>query len=153
MACHLRMTVRAGFFVASVVLALALTGCSSTGFRGAVTQAVKESASAVESGRLAYELGSAGKLTPAATSTTLDDARDELEKTRTTVGGLQATGQDDLAMRNETLAILNDSIAAVLGAADAGSGVEGSPSPTETEAELRSVSSRLADLQTKLGAQ
>jgi nicotinamidase-related amidase len=101
---------------------------------------------------LAVQLDTSGRLTSAATSTALDDALKELGTTRTTVLGLPATVRQDRAVRDETLAVLDDCVSAVSVATEAVSSEDGRPSMAETGALLESAAARLSGLESRLGS-
>jgi hypothetical protein len=137
--------------VALAVCAALLAGCSG-GIRDSTAQAVEEGASSMATAVLAVQLDTSGRLTSAATSTALDDALKELGTTRTTVLGLPATVQQDRAVRDETLAVLDDCVSAVSVATEAVSSEDGRPSMAEAGAVLESAAARLSGLESRLGS-
>jgi hypothetical protein len=138
-----------------VVLAAAcvalLAGCSG-GIRDSTAQAVEEGSSSMATAVLAVDLDASGLLMSAATSTALDDALEELGTTRTTVLGLPATVQQDRAVRDEALAVLDDCVSAVSVATQVLSSEDGRPSMAEAGALLDSAAARLSSLESRLGS-
>jgi hypothetical protein len=132
--------------------AVLLAGCSGGGLQDAVVQAVEQAASSVATARLAAELEDAGRLTPAAASTSLDDALKELGTARTNVLELSATVQDEREVRDEALAVMDECVAAVAATADAVSSHDGRPPLDEGRAALQSAAQQLADLERELGS-
>lgn len=132
-----------------------LSGCSgaSGGTRDSVSTALKDSSSAVATARLALALDAGGKLTMAATSTTLDDVLKDLETTRTTVLQLSPTVQDDRETRREALTVLDESIAGVTTAQDAIASTDGSPTLQDGDKLLENAAGRMATLKNQLGGQ
>ncbi|MDQ0146823.1 MULTISPECIES: hypothetical protein [Pseudarthrobacter] len=111
---------------ASALLGVALlTGCSS-GITESVSTAVKDSSSAVATARIALRQDMAGKLTRAATSTTLDDGLKELQSSRSTVLKLSPATTVDRGTQRQALDALDQCAAgfatarAALAAGDGG---------------------------------
>jgi hypothetical protein len=137
-----------------VVLAAAcaalLAGCSG-GIRDSTAQAVEEGSSSMATAVLAVRLDASGRLTSSATSTALDDALEELAKTRTDVLELAATVHSDRTVRDEALAVLDDCVSAVSVATQAIASEDGQPSMAEAGALLESAAGRLSALKGRLG--
>lgn len=149
-----RTALRGACFVcAGVAGAVLLSGCAGApgSVQDSVSTALKDSSSAVATARLALALDAGGKLTTAATSTTLDDALKELETTRTTVLQLSPTVQDDRETRREALTVLDESIAGVTTAQDAIASTDGSPTLQDGDQLLENAAGRMATLKTQLG--
>jgi hypothetical protein len=127
-----------------------LTGCSG-GVSASVTTAVEDSSSAIATARLVLGQISAGKLTRAATSTTLDDALKELQTSRDTVARLApSTGEDRTAVQ-EALAVLDGCAANLATARNAVASADGTPSLADGSQALETAADRLAALSAKDG--
>jgi hypothetical protein len=125
-----------------------LTGCSGTG--STISTAVEDSASAIATARLALSLDSAGKLTNAATSTTLDDALKELETSRDSVLKLSPASEEDRESVSEALNVLDACTSSLTTARDAVAG-DGAPSLSDGGQQLSEAADRLSRLGTKDG--
>ncbi|MFE4541614.1 hypothetical protein [Arthrobacter sp. NPDC056727] len=133
-------------------LAALLASCSAGGtVTDAVSTAAKDSSSAISTARLAVGLDSGGKLTKAATSTTLDDALKEVQTSRNTVMQLSPTSSEDRQMREEALKVLDSSAAGLTTARDAVSSDDGGPSLSEGDKALAAAEEALTGLQEKAG--
>jgi hypothetical protein len=126
-----------------------LTGCSGTG--STISTAVADSASAIATARLALSLDSAGKLTNAATSTTLDDALKELETSRNSVLKLSTPSEEDRESVHEALNVLDGCTAAITTARDAVTSGDGTPSLSDGESGLEAAADQLSRLGAKDG--
>lgn len=133
-----------------------LTGCGASGGTGAiqetVTTAVEDSSTAIATARLALKLDSDGKLTTAATSTTLDDALKELETSRDSVLRLSPTSPEGRSLRQETLTVLDGCAASLTTARDAVSSEDGTPSLADGDHALEAAETSLSAVKTKVGA-
>jgi hypothetical protein len=135
-----------------------LTGCgAASGGTGAiketVTTAVEDSSTAIATARLALKLDRDGKLTTAATSTTLDDALKELETSRDSVLRLAPTSPEGRSLRQETLTVLDGCAASLTTARDAVSSEDGTPSLADGDHELEAAETSLSAVSQKVGAQ
>jgi hypothetical protein len=128
-----------------------LSGCSG-GVRDSTAQAVEEGSSSMATATLAVRLDVSGRLTPAATSTALDDALEELGKIRTDVLELPVTVQSERQLRDEALAVLDDCVSAVSVATQAIASRDGQPSLAQAGALLDSAAARLSGLESRLGS-
>ncbi|WP_255767651.1 hypothetical protein [Pseudarthrobacter sulfonivorans] len=144
------------------VLALAvLTGCG--GATETVATAVENSASAVATARLALSQDMAGKLTRAATSTTLDDSLKEFQTSRSTVLKLSPSTAEDRDVQHQALEVLDGCAAAfttaraAVSASDGGappsggSPSSGAPSLADGDRALAAAADALKNLQQKVG--
>ncbi|MGN7150435.1 hypothetical protein ACTHQ6_15745 [Arthrobacter sp. SAFR-179] len=111
--------------VALAALAL-LTGCSG-GIAESVSTAVKDSSSAVATARIALRQDMDGKLTKAATDTSLEDGLKEVEASRNSVLKLSPATQEERVAQKQALDVLDQCAAgfatarAALAANDGGS--------------------------------
>jgi hypothetical protein len=138
--------------VALACLTALLTSCSAGGgVTNAVSTAAKDSSSAISTARLAVGLNSGGKLTKAATSTTLDDSLKEVQTSRDTVLRLSPTSAEDRQMREDALKVLETSAAGLTTARDALSSNDGGPSLSAGDKALAAAEEALAGLQQKAG--
>jgi uncharacterized phage infection (PIP) family protein YhgE len=142
--------------IAACLAALAfLTSCVLTGCSGAVqdsvTTAVEDSSSAVATARLALTQITDGKLTQAATSTTLDDALKELQTSRDTVAKLSAATPEDRDAVAEALDVLDGCAAGLATARNAVASADGTPAIADGSRELATAADRLAELSAKDG--
>ena len=130
----------------------ALTSCSAgSTVTDTVSTAAKDSSSAISTARLAVGLNSGGKLTKAATSTTLDDSLQEVQTSRDTVMRLSPTSAEDRQMREDALKVLETSAAGLTTARDALSSNDGGPSLSAGDKALAAAEEALAGLQQKAG--
>jgi hypothetical protein len=127
-----------------------LTGCSG-GVQDSITTAVKDSSSAIATARLALSQDSAGKLTRAATATTLDDALKELQTSRDTVLKLSPATPQDRGAVTEALAVLDGCAAGLATARNAVASNDGTPAIADGSRELAAAADRLAALSAKDG--
>jgi uncharacterized phage infection (PIP) family protein YhgE len=133
-------------FLASGVL----TGCSG-GVTDSVSTAVQDSSSAIATARLALSQISAGKLTRAATATTLDDALKELQTSRNSVARLApATGEDRDSVA-AALDVLDSCTAGLDTARNSVATQDGTPALADGSRELATAADRLAGLSAKDG--
>ena len=139
-------------FCAGVTGASLLVGCGgAAGIRDGVSSAAESSSSAVSTARLALDLDARGKLTTAATSTTLNDALKELEMARSAVLRLSPTNQNDRDLRQETVTILDGSITGLTTAMNSVTSDDGRPSLQDGDRMLKSSADGLSALKTRLG--
>lgn len=151
-----RSALRGAWLVcAGLACAVLLNGCTgaASSVPDSVSTALKDSSSAVATARLALGLDAAGKLTTAATATTLENSLKELETARTTVLQLSPAVQDDRETRREALTVLDESIAGVTTAQDAVASTDGSPTLQDGDKLLENAAGRTATLETQLGGQ
>jgi uncharacterized phage infection (PIP) family protein YhgE len=134
----------------AMLASVILTGCSG-GVQDSVMTAVEDSSSAVATARLALSQISAGKLTRAATSTTLDDALKELQTSRDTVARLAPSTGEDRAAVAEALASLDGCAANLATARNAVASDDGTPSLADGSQALQTAADRLAELSAKDG--
>jgi hypothetical protein len=139
----------AACLAAGLAVLTILTGCSGTG--STISTAVEDSASAIATARLALSLDSAGKLTKAATSTTLDDALKELETSRDSVLKLSPASEEDRESVSEALNVLDACTSSLTTARDAVAGGDGAPSLSDGGQQLSEAADRLSRLGTKDG--
>ncbi|SKB99065.1 hypothetical protein SAMN05660473_03476 [Arthrobacter sp. 49Tsu3.1M3] len=146
---------RAWLVCAGVAGAVLLSGCA--GAPGSVPDtvftAVKDSSSAVATARLALGLDASGKLTMAATATTLDDSLKELETARTSLLQLSPTVQNDRDLRREALAVLDEGISGLTTAQDAVASTDGSPTIQDGDQLLKAAAGQMSALTAQLGGQ
>jgi hypothetical protein len=114
---------------------------------------VKDSSSAVATARLALGLDASGKLTMAATATTLDDSLKELETARTSLLQLSPTVQNDRDLRREALAVLDEGISGLTTAQDAVASTDGSPTIQDGDQLLKAAAGQMSALTAQLGGQ
>ncbi|GAA1763631.1 hypothetical protein GCM10009712_10290 [Pseudarthrobacter sulfonivorans] len=127
-----------------------LAGCSG-GVQDSVTTAVEDSSSAIATARLALTQITDGKLTQAATATTLDDALKELQTSRDTVAKLSPAtpeGRDAVA---EALDVLDGCAAGLTTARNAVASADGTPAIADGSQALATAADRLAELSAKDG--
>jgi len=127
-----------------------LTACAG-GVTDTVSTAVQDSSSAIATARLALSQDAAGKLTTAATSTTLDDALKELLTSRDTLLKLSPGTEEDRAAVQEALTVLDGCAAGLTTARDAVASADSAPSLATGDRELASAADRLAELTVKEG--
>ena len=139
-------------FTLLVTAALAfLTGCGGTG--QSVSTAVKDSSSAVATARIALRQDMDGKLTRAATSTTLDDELKEIQTSRSTVLKLSPATPEDRDTQKQALDVLDQCAAgfatarAALAASDGGT-----PSLPDGDKALAGAQDALKQLEDKVGS-
>ncbi|MCU1566508.1 MAG: hypothetical protein JWQ56_1445 [Pseudarthrobacter sp.] len=145
-----RVTARKPLIAAWLAALAFLTSCSG-GVSASVTTAVEDSSSAIATARLVLGQISAGKLTRAATSTTLDDALKELQTSRDTVARLAPrTGEDRTAVQ-EALAVLDGCASALATARNAVASADATPSLADGSEALETAADRLAALSAKDG--
>jgi hypothetical protein len=113
---------------------------------------VEDSATAIATARLALKLDSDGKLTAAATSTTLDDALKELQSSRDTVLRLAPSTPEDRTLRQEAVTVLDECAAGLTTARDAVASNDGAPSLPDGDRALESADNSLTELGKKVGA-
>jgi hypothetical protein len=128
-----------------------LTSCGA-GVTETVSKAVQDSSSAIATARLALGQDSAGKLTRAATATTLDDALKEFQTSRDTVIKLSPSTAEDRAAVQEALTVLDGCAAGLTTSREAVSSDDGAPSLADGERELASAADRLDQLTAKEGS-
>ncbi|MBT2530933.1 hypothetical protein J7E83_02100 [Arthrobacter sp. ISL-48] len=142
---------RRGPLLAACVAALAVLTACSGGVTETVTTAVKDSASAVATARLAMAQDMAGKLTRAATSTALDDALKEVQTSRDTVLKLSPATPEDRDAQQEALAALDSCSAGFNTARNAVSTDDGGPSLSDGDHALATAEDALKNLKAKVG--
>lgn len=147
---HARSAPRPAFLALAALAFLA--GCSG-GTSGSVSTAVKDSSSAVATARIALRQDMDGKLTRAATSTTLDDELKEIEGSRNTVLNLSPATQGDRDTQTQALEVLDRCAGgfALARAALAGSD-GGAPSLADGDKALAEAQDALKQLEGKVGA-
>ncbi|WP_314196150.1 hypothetical protein [uncultured Arthrobacter sp.] len=129
-----------------------LSSCAAGGtVTDAVSTAAEDSSSALATARLAVGLDSGGKLTKAATATTLDDALKEVQTSRDTVLRLSPASPEDRQMREEALKALDSSAAGLTTARDAVSSDDGGPSLSDGARALAAAEDALEQLTAKVG--
>lgn len=129
-----------------------LTSCSAGGaVTDTVSTAGQNSSSAIATAKLAVGLDSGGKLTKAATSTTLDDALKEVQTSRDTVLRLSPTSPEDRQVREDALKVLDGSAANLTTARNAVSSDDGGPSLSDGARALAAAEDALAQLTSKVG--
>jgi len=138
-----------GMALAGLVL---LTACSG-GTSQSVSTAVKDSSSAVATARIALRQDMDGKLTRAATSTTLDDELKEIQTSRSTVLKLSPATPEDRDTQKQALDVLDQCAAgfatarAALAASDGGT-----PSLPDGDKALAGAQDALKQLEDKVGS-
>ncbi|MFP3459742.1 hypothetical protein R5O87_02695 [Arthrobacter globiformis] len=133
-------------------LGAVLTSCSAgSAVTDTVSTAAQNSSSAIATAKLAVGLDSGGKLTKAATSTTLDDALKEVQTSRDTVLRLSATSPEDRQVREEALKVLDSSAASLTTARNAVSSDGGGPSLEDGDKALAAAGDALEQLTSKVG--
>ncbi|MFE5838824.1 hypothetical protein [Arthrobacter sp. NPDC056493] len=138
--------------VSLVSLGALLTSCSAgSAVTDTVSTAAQDSSSAIATAKLAVGLDSGGKLTRAATSTTLDDALKEVQTSRDTVLRLAPSSPGDRQVREEALKVLDGSAASLTTARNAVSSDDGGPSLSEGARALAAAEDALAQLTSKVG--
>jgi hypothetical protein len=138
--------------LAVAFLGAILTSCSAGGaVTDTVATAAQDSSSAIATARLAVGLDSGGKLTRAATSTTLDDALKEVQTSRDTVLRLSPTSPEDRQVREEALKVLDSSAASLTTARNAVSSDDGGPSLSDGARALAAAEDALSQLTSKVG--
>jgi hypothetical protein len=143
------------WLVCAGVAAILLSGCAGApgSVPDTVSTAVKDSSSAVATARLALGLDADGKLTMAATATTLDDSLKELETARTTLLQLSPTVQNDRDLRREALAVLDEGTSGLTTAQDAVASTDGSPTIQDGDQLLKAAAGQMSALTAQLGGQ
>ena len=146
-----------------LALAVLLTSCSG-GVSESVSTAAKDSSSAVATARIALRQDMDGKLTRAATTTTLEDALKEIETSRSTVQKLSPTDQEDRDTQRQALDVLQQcatgfyTARAAVSADDAGSqpsqgpSHSGAPSLADGDKALAAAQDALDQLTQKVGS-
>jgi len=109
-----------------------LAGCSG-GISESVSTAAKDSSSAVATARLALKQDMDGKLTRAATATTLDDAQKEVETSRSTVQKLSPATPADRDTQRQALDVLDRCAAGFFTARAAVSADDGGAAPSTAD--------------------
>ncbi|WP_374945634.1 hypothetical protein [Agreia sp.] len=112
----MNVRVKVGSAVLSAGIALFATGCSST--PDTVDQALRESSSAVASGRLALELYTRDSSTFALADTALGDALTELDGAQSEVAEAEAAGASESTVRQRALDVIRSGVDAVSAARD-----------------------------------
>jgi uncharacterized phage infection (PIP) family protein YhgE len=112
---------------------------------------VEDSSSAIATARLALSQITDGKLTQAATSTTLDDALKELQTSRDTVAKLSPATPEDRDAVAEVLDVLDGCAAGLTTARNAVASDDGTPAIADGSRELATAADRLAELSAKDG--
>jgi hypothetical protein len=138
--------------LAVAFLGAVLTSCSAgSAVTDTVATAAQDSSSAIATAKLAVGLDSGGKLTRAATSTTLDDALKEVQASRDTVLRLSPTSPEDRQVREEALKVLDSSAASLTTARNAVSSDDGGPSLSDGARALAAAEDALSQLTSKVG--
>jgi uncharacterized phage infection (PIP) family protein YhgE len=151
-----RTALRGAWLVcAGVACAVLLNGCTgaASSIRDSASTALKDSSSAVATARLALGLDAAGKLTTAATATTLENSLKELETARTTLLQLSPAVQNDRDIRREALTALDDGVSGLTTAQDAVASNDGSPELKDGDEVLEAAAGRMSALMAQLGGQ
>jgi ribosomal protein S11 len=97
--------------LATIVLALALTGCSST--NDTIDQALSSTSSAVASSQLGLRLFDRDRATSALTDTVLLDAAAEVAKAQSAVQELEVSPGDGALAKSDALGVIRDAIDAI----------------------------------------
>jgi hypothetical protein len=138
--------------LAVAFLGAVLTSCSAgSAVTDTVATAAQDSSSAIATAKLAVGLDSGGKLTRAATSTTLDDALKEVQASRDTVLRLSPASPEDRQVREEALKVLDSSAASLTTARNAVSSDDGGPSLSDGARALAAAEDALSQLTSKVG--
>ncbi|MEE9095452.1 hypothetical protein [Pseudarthrobacter phenanthrenivorans] len=138
-----------GMALAGLVL---LTACSG-GTSPSVSTAVKDSSSAVATARIALRQDMDGKLTRAATSTTLDDELKEIQSSRGTVLKLSPATPEDSDTQKQALDVLDQCAAGFATARAAlATGDGGTPSLPDGDKALAGAQDALKQLEDKVGS-
>ncbi|MDQ0826845.1 hypothetical protein QFZ60_003018 [Arthrobacter sp. B2I5] len=142
----------AGLALLALAALAFLTGCSG-GVGGSVSTAVKDSSSAVATARIALRQDMDGKLTQAATATSLDDGLKEVETSRSSVLKLSPATQEERVVQKQALDVLDQCAAgfatarAALAANDGGS-----PSLSDGDKALADAQDALKQLEGTVGS-
>ena len=141
----------AGLALLALAALAFLTGCGGVG--GSVSTAVKESSSAVATARIALRQDMDGKLTQAATATSLDDGLKEVETSRSSVLKLSPATQEERVVQKQALDVL-DQCAAGFATARAALAVNdgGSPSLSDGDKALADAQDALKQLEGTVGS-
>jgi len=141
----------AGLALLALAALAFLTGCGGVG--GSVSTAVKDSSSAVATARIALRQDMDGKLTQAATATSLDDGLKEVETSRSSVLKLSPATQEERVVQKQALDVLDQCAAgfatarAALAANDGGS-----PSLSDGDKALADAQDALKQLEGTVGS-
>ena len=129
-----------------------ITACGG-GTGEAVSTAVKDSTSAVATARMALRQDMDGKLTRAATSTTLDDGLKEVQASRSSILNLAPAMGEDRETQQQALAVL-DQCAAGFATARAALAADdgGGPSLPDGDKALAAAQDALKQLEGKVGS-
>ncbi|WP_045730198.1 hypothetical protein [Pseudarthrobacter chlorophenolicus] len=132
-------------------LAIVLAGCSG-GVSESVATAAQDSSSAVATARIALRQDMDGKLTRAATSTTLDDALKEVDTSRSTVLKLSAATREDRDIQRQALEVLERCAAGLTAARAAVAADDGGTAPSTADADraLAAAEDALQQLEDKV---
>jgi hypothetical protein len=130
-----------------------LTGCSG-GVGASVSTAVQDSSSAVATARIALRQDMDGKLTQAATDTSLEDALKEVEASRSSVLKLSPATQEERVAQKQALDVLDQCAAGFATARAALAGNDGgSPSLSDGDKALADAQDALKQLEGTVGPQ
>ncbi|NUP59367.1 MAG: hypothetical protein HOQ06_07800 [Pseudarthrobacter sp.] len=128
-----------------------LTACSGSTSES-VSTAVQDTSSAVATARIALRQDLDGKLTRAATATTLDDALKEAQTSRDTVLKLSPAGQEDRDTQKQALEVLDQCAAGFATARASLASDTGGPSLSDGDKALADAQDALDDLSQKVGS-
>ena len=104
---------------ALMVAAVALTSCSGGGIGQQLASSLEECSSALASAKLSVGQVLGDRSTTAAGLVVAEDMRDEISKARDQAATLEADGPDEQKQRAESLAQMDQALAAALAAHDA----------------------------------
>ena len=132
------MRLRSAAAALTVTVALALTGCSSTGIDPALTTAVTDAVSSGASAQLGLELAQDDRILRGTLTALLGDMADELATAEYTLEMHQASDRADAEYRDEALDGVRASLEAVH-VAQGGDQEAGLAALTESVADLRAL--------------
>ncbi|MEW1810524.1 hypothetical protein AB0284_07430 [Pseudarthrobacter phenanthrenivorans] len=133
--------------------ALAVLAACSGGTTESVSTAVKDSSSAVATARIALRQDMDGKLTRAATSTTLDDELKEIQTSRSSVLKLSPATPEDRDTQKQALDVLDQCAAGFATARAALSADDGgTPSLADGDKALAGAQDALKQLEDMVGS-
>jgi hypothetical protein len=136
---------------AALVVALLLTGCSSSITSG-LAQSVSQSLSAAQTARTALAQSHDGRLIDGVGTTAFEDMLREAQGAEASAQAASPPTAAQGAERNRVLALLHDTTSAVVAAQDAAEQVPGASSPTTAVRRLSTVIQRLQATSRRLGS-
>lgn len=110
---------RSGLAAALLAAAMVLTSCSGGGIGRQLASSLEECSSALASADLSLGQVMDGRSTRAAATVVAEDMRDEISKARDRAAQLKASGPDEQRQRADSLAQMDQALAAALSAHDA----------------------------------